>query len=511
MEIAVNKITNVTRKRILDAIAKLEWHGELNEADFLDKIFDLHKLESTDPRFEDMYGDVFQHRVNNRDYSDNWFISEPRLNLLEIDDNTFTKFILQTLNPLIVSNPSCINTLLGIYNEYLINDGFEIVIDNYISGEPTYKINIVSNTDILHNLLSRLMAGCTAIATNGSFSDTEFMTLKQSLRKDNGLYQLLPQFVLKSHQAINIRRRMQDQSEHYAERRDYINEQFHPAFQYLDSKDNTTTDQAIETLLPNAEWECIGMGGFGVVYRANHKYIDHPFAIKVFNPSPFSIGVHDYDRFFKEAKILFSLNHPNIIKIYDVGMLDDRPFIKMEFFPGENLNKILCRCGRLTPNKAMELVSAVGNGLKYAFETSGIVHRDLKPSNIMATKPSLIKVIDFGLSVYIEDDLTSRLTKTGEQVASGVYSSPWLLENPKLIDPICDIYSLGAIWYECLTGRVPQGIGIEEKLNAANDVPEEHKKMIIKCLQTDREKAFDSWADFCRSLEVIAKQKLNLE
>ena len=497
----VNKITSITRKRILDAIAGECWHGELAEPDFLNRIFDLHKLPSADPRFEDMYGDVWQHRVNNLDYDDNWFIVDGRLNLLEVHDDIFIKFIIQTLDPLIISNPNNRDTLLGIYNEYLINDGYEIVIDNYISGEPTYKINTVANTDILHNLLSRLLAGCTAIATNGSFSDVEFATLKHGLRKDNGLYQLLPQFVLKSHQVISIRHRIQDQFEHYAERRDYINEQFHPAFQYLESKDNAT-DQAIETLLPNTDWECIGIGGFGVVYKAKHKYIDHSFAIKVFNPSPFSTGAHDYDRFFKEAKILFSLNHPNIIKIYDVGMLNDRPFIKMEFFNGNNLNKILQQ-QRLSVNKALELVKAVANGLKYAFDIAKIVHRDLKPSNIMAAKPSQIKVIDFGLGVYVEDDLVSRLTKTGEQVASGLYSSPWLIKDPKLINPVCDIYSLGAIWYECLLGHVPQGIGAGEELIQTPDIPDEHKQMIIRCLQTDPNKCFKSWNDFCNCLDRI--------
>ena len=124
------------------------------------------------------------------------------------------------------------------------------------------------------------------------------------------------------------------------------------------------------------------------------------------------------------------------------------------------------------------------------------VGNDLKPSNILAARPSLIKVIDFGLGVYVEDDLSSRLTKTGEQVASSAYTSPWLLANPKLIDPVCDIYSLGAVWYECLLGRVPQGAGIESNLEAENAIPQQHKDMIIRCLQTDRNLCFKSWNDF---------------
>ena len=143
----MNKITSVTRKRILDAIAGYEWHGELSEPEFLNRIFDLHALESTDLRYKDMYGDIIQHRVNNNDYHNTWFITDSRLNLLNIADDMFVKFILLTIDPLIVSSPANRDTFVHIYNDFLINDGYELIIGDYVSGEPVYKISEASAND----------------------------------------------------------------------------------------------------------------------------------------------------------------------------------------------------------------------------------------------------------------------------------------------------------------------------------------------------------------------------
>ncbi len=243
----MNKITSVTRKRILDAIAGYEWHGELSEPEFLNRIFDLHALESTDLRYKDMYGDIIQHRVNNNDYDNTWFITDSRLNLLNIADDMFVKFILLTIDPLIVSSPANRDTFVHIYNDFLINDGYELIIGDYVSGEPVYKISEASANDLLYKLLARLQAGCVDISTNGSFSDIEFLSIMQRLRKEQKLYSLLPQFVLTSHQTINIRKKMQDYAQHYADRRTYINEQFHPAFQYLETINGNTYDTMIKT------------------------------------------------------------------------------------------------------------------------------------------------------------------------------------------------------------------------------------------------------------------------
>ena len=248
--------------------------------------------------------------------------------------------------------------------------------------------------------------------------------------------------------------------------------------------------------MPIDDAELIGQGGFGLVYKVKHKYLEQFFAIKIFRQHPFSTGIHDKERFFKEANILFNLSHPAIIRIYDIGLYNDKPFIKMEYFQGKNLNEILVRYGRIKYDKALRLVKTIADALSYAVEKLGVVHRDLKPSNVMAAIPERFKVIDFGLGIYIEDELRTRLTQTGETVASSAYTAPELQANPQLINCACDIYSLGAIWYECLLGRVPQGTGIEEALNAEINVPPAHKKVILRSLQFDPNKRFRNWNEF---------------
>jgi len=118
--------------------------------------------------------------------------------------------------------------------------------------------------------------------------------------------------------------------------------------------------------------------------------------------------------------------------------------------------------------------------VSYAHE-KGIIHRDLKPSNIMAMKPSQFRIIDFGLGIFIENELHSRLTKTGSQTISGYYNAPELVSNPKLIDVRSDIYSIGAIWFTLLTGQPPAGSNFISELQTLG-IDERIINIIKKCL-----------------------------
>jgi serine/threonine-protein kinase len=121
-------------------------------------------------------------------------------------------------------------------------------------------------------------------------------------------------------------------------------------------------------------------------------------------------------------------------------------------------------------------------GMQHAHEDVGIIHRDLKPSNIMAARPNQFRIIDFGMSIFIENELHSRLTKTGENAISGYYTAPELIENPKLIDKRSDIYSLGSIWYTLLTGRPPAGSEIIKKIVSIKGVDKKYSQCIEECL-----------------------------
>jgi eukaryotic-like serine/threonine-protein kinase len=136
------------------------------------------------------------------------------------------------------------------------------------------------------------------------------------------------------------------------------------------------------------------------------------FAVKVLSPSfPEADGPY-LDRFFLEARILLSLNHPNIVRVYDVGMFRKRAYIKMELLNGQDLNRFLQERGLIDPPEAASIALAVAEGLEHA-HAKKIIHRDLKPSNIFCTDEGEVRLIDFGLGAFVEGDLISRITRTG--------------------------------------------------------------------------------------------------
>ena len=172
-------------------------------------------------------------------------------------------------------------------------------------------------------------------------------------------------------------------------------------------------------------------------------------------------------------------------------MIGNRPFIRMEYFNGKNLNQILNKYGTLNPKKSLELIKNIVEALNHAHEEVGIIHRDLKPSNLMASSPNQFRIIDFGLSIFIENDLHSRFTKTGENTISGYYTAPELISNPKLIDKRSDIYSIGAIWYTLLTGQPPAGSSFWDNLNQIEGISQEYIECISGCLKNINERTFN--------------------
>jgi serine/threonine protein kinase len=227
--------------------------------------------------------------------------------------------------------------------------------------------------------------------------------------------------------------------------------------------------------------ELIGQGGFGRVFNARHRLLDRNYAIKIFNPAFAEGGESHLARFFQEANMLLELNHPNIIRVHDVGRINRRPYIVMEHFKGTNLNMAQMRFGRLPPAKAILLVMALCDALQHSHD-KGIIHRDLKPSNILVAAPNQFRVIDFGLGVYIESELASRLTKTGQHVAGDKFTAPELFADPKLLDTRSDIYSIGAIWYHMLTNRPPAGKNLDGPLDVVEDLSPAHKEILFRCL-----------------------------
>jgi serine/threonine protein kinase len=205
---------------------------------------------------------------------------------------------------------------------------------------------------------------------------------------------------------------------------------------------------------------CIGSGGMGLVYRVNQVYLKKEFALKTIEKSQLTESA--VRRFQQEARTTFSLDHPSIISVYDFGVLGDgSPFLVMEMLHGETLGDCLKRCGSLPVEQAIPIFVQICFGLAYAHE-AGIVHRDIKPNNIMLLEglplgtEGSVKILDFGIAKLTshEGGEIQALTRTGDIFGSPLYMSPEQCSGIK-VDHRADIYSLGCVFFEALTGSTP--------------------------------------------------------
>lgn len=207
---------------------------------------------------------------------------------------------------------------------------------------------------------------------------------------------------------------------------------------------------------PNLEiMELLGHGGMGAVYKARQNNLDRLVALKVIFADE-TRNPHFADRFEREAKALAVLNHPNIVTVHDFGRTDSFYYLVMEFVDGVNLREVL-RKGSLTPQRALGIVPHVCDALQYAHD-EGVVHRDIKPENILVDKRGRVKIADFGLAKLLGETKTMpNLTRTNQVMGTLHYMAPEQVEKPLAVDHRADIYSLGVVFYELLTGELPLG------------------------------------------------------
>lgn len=199
----------------------------------------------------------------------------------------------------------------------------------------------------------------------------------------------------------------------------------------------------------------LGRGGMSIVYRARHRLMDRLVAIKLLQGETDNVAV---ERFKQEAKAASSLNHPNIIGIYDFGIIDNQPYLVMDCLEGKTLGDILDDEVVLSLDRSVSLFRQACYGLEHAHK-NGIVHRDLKPGNLCLVKDEngkeMLKIVDFGIAKLVGHTSGQlNLTQTGEIFGSPLYMSPEQC-MAKPLDIRSDIYSLGCVMYECLTGRPP--------------------------------------------------------
>ncbi|HBI46877.1 MAG TPA: hypothetical protein DDY78_29095 [Planctomycetales bacterium] len=194
----------------------------------------------------------------------------------------------------------------------------------------------------------------------------------------------------------------------------------------------------------------IGRGGMGVVYKARQLSLNRLIALKMILAGDHA-GASQLSRFRDEAEALARLQHPHIVQIFEVGEHEGHPYFSMEFVEGCSLAQKLDGTP-LPPHESAKLVELLARGIHYAHQ-QGIVHRDLKPANVLLTKGGAPKITDFGLAKKVEGG--SGLTQSGAIMGTPSYMAPEQAGGKKEVGPAADVYALGAILYECLTGRPP--------------------------------------------------------
>jgi serine/threonine protein kinase len=261
--------------------------------------------------------------------------------------------------------------------------------------------------------------------------------------------------------------------------------------------------------------EVIARGGMGVVYRASDVRLHRDVALKVLAP----VGITDQmqvDRFLREARVTASIDHPNVVRIYDVGVVEQQPYMVMELLDGETLRARLHR-GTLTPAEVRQIAEDLAKGLSAA-HAAGLVHRDLKPENVFLTRSGPAKVLDFGIAKLAPEasrPLGTEYTLTGFLVGTAGYLAPEQIKDGA-VDGRADLFALGAILFECLAGRRAfAGDSTVDTLHAIlhapvpdlNDVvpgvPRLLSATVTRLLEKSPEHRFASAADLLWALEHL--------
>ncbi len=211
----------------------------------------------------------------------------------------------------------------------------------------------------------------------------------------------------------------------------------------------------IAARLPELEaFELLGHGGMGTVYKARHRRLHRPVAVKVL-ASALRQAPSFAERFEREAQTLAQLDHPNIVRVYDFGHRGDLYYLVMELVDGVNLRQMI-QSGRVEPAEALAMVPRICEALQYAHD-QGVVHRDIKPENILVDRRGTVKIADFGLAKLVGPSPRRSLTQTRQVMGTPHYMAPEQLEHPETVDHRADIFGLGVVFYELLTGELPLG------------------------------------------------------
>lgn len=247
--------------------------------------------------------------------------------------------------------------------------------------------------------------------------------------------------------------------------------------------------EEVQAAFPQLEViELIGSGGMGAVFRARHSKLQREVALKIL-PSALAGDPDFVERFTREGRVLAKLTHPNIVSVYDFGTSNggEFSFLLMEYVDGVNLRQAM-RAGRFTPGEALAIIPRICEALQYAHD-QGVLHRDIKPENLLIGDEGNVKIVDFGIAKLVDKSGLGTdpiLTRTGVAMpGTPQYMAPEQIEKPAAVDHRADIFSLGVVFYEMLTGELPLGrFGAPSAKSAVNDRVD---AIVMRTLEKEKE------------------------
>jgi serine/threonine protein kinase/formylglycine-generating enzyme required for sulfatase activity len=267
------------------------------------------------------------------------------------------------------------------------------------------------------------------------------------------------------------------------------------------------TAEELHAILPQYEIvKMLGRGGMGAVYMGRQTALDRPVAIKILSSQLEESDMGFTERFKNEARAMGKLNHPAIVSVYEFGEHESGLlYIVMEYVDGTDVAKMIAAKGRLHTEHAMAITAHVCDALSYAHER-GIIHRDIKPANIMVGYDGEVKVADFGLAkVSTSNGSTLGLTQSGMAMGTLHFMAPEALMLGTAVDHRADIYAVGVMLYQMLTGKLPQGMFKMPSLQIAGLDPR-YDGVIAKAMMEDRDARYQSAREMRAGLDGILTQ-----
>lgn len=271
--------------------------------------------------------------------------------------------------------------------------------------------------------------------------------------------------------------------------------------------------------------ECIGRGGMGTVFKARQPKLDRFVALKILSEE-LAAQPEFAARFAQEGKLLARLNHPNIVAVYDFGQAATADeagketvffYLLMEYVDGANLRQVM-REQRLSPSQAVAVIPQICEALEYA-HAEGVLHRDVKPENILLDVKGRVKIADFGIAAVMWDVAgeesvadgavsssaadVERLTHTGRVLGTPSYMAPEQVDAAGAVDQRADVYSLGVVFYEMLTGELPRGAFPPP--SKKTPIPAEIDGIVMRALEKNRDQRYDSVAEMKTELETVKR------